>query len=119
VSRLADRLSTPGHCPTYRLAQDIPNTRGGSGIFLQGPFRPAVSESQLVGLGQTIVGRGVLGARGGLEVQYASDGLRWTQRHYALPGGFVITAQAPSGDEASTIRAAEWLASERLEVAVD
>jgi len=78
---------------------------GGAAIFLQGPFDPLPTETQLAGDPSLIAERGATDGAHWVELAYeAPDGTAWRQRHHLLPLGLVLSAQAP-GDEAEEVMA--------------
>ncbi len=88
----------------------------GASILVQGPFDPAPDETQLTAADQVVVDRGT--ATGGtrwFELHYSTDDTRdWTQRHYVLPTGHIITGQVLRGNEQLVMPVAERLGDEML-----
>lgn len=87
----------------------------GASMFLQGPFDPPPTETQLVASGQAVADRGDAGGAYWLELAYeAPDGGAWRQRHHILPFGLVLSAQAPEAAAPLVMAVAAGLVAELL-----
>jgi hypothetical protein len=106
--------STPDDC-SWPFELTLPGSHRDAIVYLQGPFAPgdAPRAEALVAPGMIRVKDGALPSErhiAFIELSYAHEGQPWLQRRCWVPcvsGTFLVTCQAPAGDAAAVIAAAD------------